>query len=47
MVITPEGSSVGSSLAPSQEYLAGAVTVGTPNSLVSALAASSVAVWDR
>src|ERR1700678_2295170 len=41
---TPEGSSVGISIAPSHEYLGGRLVVGTPNSLVLALDASAVAV---
>src|ERR1700683_4253540 len=43
----PEGSSVGMSSAPSQEYLGGRLVVGTPYSLVSAVEASAVAVSDR
>jgi hypothetical protein len=44
MVTTPEArGSVGSWIAPSQEYLVGRLVVGTPNSLVSAVDARPVA----
>jgi hypothetical protein len=42
----PLGNSVEISTAPSQEYLGGRLVVGTPNSLVSTLLVSSVAVSD-
>src|ERR1039458_3968667 len=44
---TPDGSSVGSCIAPNQEYLGGRVVVGTPNSVVSAVEARAVAVSER
>jgi hypothetical protein len=45
MVMTPDGSAVGSSCAPSHEYLAGVSVAGTPYSLASAMVeASSVEV---
>ncbi len=47
MLMVPEGSSAGSSSAPSQEYLLGRLVVGTPYSLVSAVEASPVAVSER
>src|ERR1700733_7174137 len=44
MAMTPEGSSVGSWIAPSHEYFGGVLVVGTPNSVVSVMDANPVAV---
>src|ERR1700740_2173061 len=47
MLSTPEDSSEGISRAPSQEYFGGRLVVGTPNSLVSTLLVSAVAVSEE